>query len=164
MTGLWRAAAGAVALVLLLAGCATGGADPVGTEALHREAMQAYGAGRYAEAGAALERYLARRPEDAGAWYRLGNALARQDRLREAEAAYYRALDLEPGMARARHNLGLVHMQLAWKALFEARRALPEVDSAAAATMRYLGCLMETFMGHPEPELCREAPVEETFQ
>ena len=103
-------------------------------------------------------------PEDAEGWYRQGNALAREDRLEEARAAYLQALALQPDLARARHNLGLVHLQLGWKALLQARRDLPAEDRAAAATMDYLGCLMQVFTGRPDSIHCGPPPGEETQQ
>ena len=103
-------------------------------------------------------------PQDAEGWYQQGNALARDDRLEEARAAYVRALELQPELARARHNLGLVHMQLGWKALLQARRELPAEHPASAATMDYLGCLMQVFMGRPDSSHCDPPSSEETPQ
>ena len=103
-------------------------------------------------------------PQDAEGWYRQGNALAREDRLEEARAAYVQALALDPDLARARHNLGLVHLQLGWQALLQARRELPADDRAAAATMDYLGCLMQVLMGRPESIHCDPPSGEETQQ
>lgn len=103
-------------------------------------------------------------PQDAQDWYRQGNTLAHDDRLEEAREAYVRALELDPNLARARHNLGLVHLQLGWKALLQARRELPADDRAAAATMDYLGCLMQVLMERPESTHCDPPPGEETQQ
>lgn len=103
-------------------------------------------------------------PEDAQDWYRQGNTLAHEDRLEEALAAYVRALELDPNLARARHNLGLVHLQLGWKALLQARRELPADDRAAAATMAYLECLMQVLTGRPGSIDCDPPPGEETQQ
>ncbi|MGD8428784.1 MAG: tetratricopeptide repeat protein [Ectothiorhodospiraceae bacterium] len=141
-----------------LSGCAT--VDSYSRDVLGQRAAAAYDAGRFDDAATGYRLYLKHFPDDARAWYRLGNSYAELDRLRDAEAAYYRALKIDGTLARARHNLGLVHMQLAWKNLLEARRSLPEADQAAAETMQYLGCLMETFMGYPDPELCQGSEPE----
>ena len=44
----------------------------------------------------------------ASQWYRSGNTAAESGRLERAADAYRHALSLDPDMARARHNLGLV--------------------------------------------------------
>lgn len=121
---------------------------------LRGEAGAAYEAEDYAAAAEGFIDYLQRRPDDAEAWFRLGNAQAQLGRLEAAESALRQALALEPGMARARHNLGLVQIQLGVTAVLMARRDLPEVDDPAARTMEYLACLMETFMGYPRPQTC----------
>ena len=48
------------------------------------------------------------RDNDAAAWYNLGLALEYQDRPREAELAYQRAVRIEPGMLAAQAALGRV--------------------------------------------------------
>lgn len=142
---------------LLVAALLAGGCSSLGTprpETLRDQAASAYAAGAYSDAARGYARYLDRHPDDAQAWYRLGYAHAQLGRLAAAEAAFRRALDLDPEMARARHNLGVVQIQLGVEAILAARRQLPDVDPAAARTMEYLACLMETFMGYPRPQTC----------
>ena len=62
--------------------------------------IAAYRAEDFASAAAAFARV-----EGAGGRLRLGNALAHQERLHEAAAAYREALALEPGLGEARFNL-----------------------------------------------------------
>lgn len=143
--------------VLLVAALLAVGCSSLGTprpETVREQAASAYAAGDYGEAARAYAHYLDGHPNDAQAWYRLGYAHAQVGRLVAAEAAFRRALDLDPEMARARHNLGVVQIQLGVKAILAARRELPDVDDAAARTMEYLACLMETFMGYPRPQTC----------
>lgn len=153
------AMAAALLAAFLLNGCAS--VDRWQGDTLHARGDSAYAAGHYGEAARTYRRYLELRPNDPQVLYRLGNSESWLGRLRQAQQAYDRVLALDPTFYRAQHNLGLVHMQLAWKNLLEARRHLPEADAAAADTMHYLGCLMETFMGYPEPSLCRGAPNDE---
>lgn len=136
--------------LLLLCGCAT-----LGSPQLREHAAQAYAAGDYEAAATAYES-LTRQSDEAEDWYRLGNVYAQLDRPEDAAAAWRSALERDPGHARARHNLGLVYLRLGVGNLLGARLALPEVDAAAAATMRYLACIMEIFMGQPDPLTCRD--------
>jgi predicted Zn-dependent protease len=58
------------------------------------------------------QRVLAQqRPGDAGVWNDLGNLLALQGELADAELAYRRALELDPASASARFNLALLREQ-----------------------------------------------------
>lgn len=68
---------------------------------------------------------IERDARDAEAWAVLGEALAGRQLPDQAEAAYRRALDLRPGYAIARHNLGalLAREQRAEEALHELDRA-----------------------------------------
>ena len=51
------------------------------------------------------------RPQDAGVWNDLGNLLALSGSLDEAESAYERSLELDPGSVQALFNLGLLRQQ-----------------------------------------------------
>jgi len=81
-------------------------ADQVG-HARMRAALDAYRAGRFAEAAQALQSL----PGDEAAYNR-GNALARDGRLEEALEAYDQALRGHPDMADAIHNRALVEAAL----------------------------------------------------
>jgi len=56
-------------------------------------------------------------PQDAYAYFRLGNTLARQRRLDEAAAAYQEALIRDTGFAKAYNNLGMIRLLQAEVAL-----------------------------------------------
>jgi tetratricopeptide (TPR) repeat protein len=93
-------------------------------------------------------------------WFRLGNLQAGRSELEAAAGSYREALRQDPGLAQARHNLGMTYLQLGVKSLLAARRELPDVDAEAAGSMRWLGCVMELFMGFPDPATCH-ASVEQ---
>ena len=57
-----------------------------------------------------LQKYIAKRPEGAYAHFQLGYALAGLKRWDEAKAEFSRAIELDPNMAPAHLNLGLVLM------------------------------------------------------
>jgi len=75
-------------------------------ERLVARATAAMGAGRLAEAVAALERLVRVRPDFAAAHSDLGTLLGRLGRGEDAVAAFRRAVALDPGFARAWSNLG----------------------------------------------------------
>ena len=61
--------------------------------------------GKVEEAKILLDKILAKQPENAEAWYLLGTALSRLDRLPEARLALECSLSLEPARAAARERL-----------------------------------------------------------
>jgi tetratricopeptide (TPR) repeat protein len=145
----------AAAALLVLSGCATLVDAPLEPQVTAVAADEAYEAG---ENERAVELYLAHlkdEPDDVQAWFRLGNAYTFSGNLNAATAAFRHVLALEPAHARARHNLGLIHIELGVDALLNARRELPAVDAQSAAAMQYLACVMEIFMGRPNPESCQ---------
>ncbi len=82
----------------------------------------------HAAAAGEAQQLLAANARDAEAWSTLGIALRGQGRHAEAEAAYRKALDIAPGYAAARHNLGALLSQQQ-----RAEEALAELDRAAGA-------------------------------
>lgn len=144
--------------VVLLLGvlCACTTLTPHGVEPLHQSAEAAYQHGDWLRAVHSYRAYLDKVPADPQGWYRMANAYVQLDRLRQAEAAYYQALNLDPDLAQARHNLALVHMQLAWKELLQARRQLPPDEPAARQTQRYFACLLQTLKGQARPAQCQD--------
>lgn len=108
-----------------------------------------------AQAAGADAESLEQTPTDPQSWYRLGNDLAEGGRLREAQGAYEQALALDSEFAPARYNLGLVHVQLGWRAVIAATPDLAEPDRAALTAARYLQCVADILKGNPEPIACR---------
>lgn len=146
--------------ILLLTGCAswTSSGPAAAPEGLRATAEAAY-ATDSPQALALYQRLTQRPGAQAEDWFRLGNLYAQEGNLEAAAAAYREALSRDPKIAQARHNLGMTYLQLGVQALLEARRGLPDVDDQAAGSMRWLACIMELFMGYPDPATCRE-PVE----
>lgn len=151
----------AAALALLLAGCASlPVASGAGSDRLRQRAEAAYA--RDDPQALALYRRLTERPDArAEDWFRLGNLHAQRVQLEAAAAAYREALARDPELAQAQHNLGMTYLQLGVQALLAARRGLPDVDAQAAASMRWLACVMELFMGYLDPVTCRDPEVRE---
>lgn len=119
-----RCASGpALAAVLALGGCAAPG-GPAGPPANGAEAVAA--------------------TADAATWFQRGNTAAVEGRLLDAQAAYYEALARDPAHARARYNLGLLHLRLGWEAVRRASDTLPPEANALDRTRRYLDCLRDT--------------------
>lgn len=85
--------------------------------------------GRFDEAQLECDELISHGQGDPQDWVILGVTLAALDRLAEAEAAYRRALQLNPDHALAHHNLGDIL----------ARRHQPEAALAALETARRLG-------------------------
>lgn len=67
--------------------------------------------GRVAEAAEVHAELTRRQPGEAAHWNNLGNALRELHRPDEAQAAYRRALALDPGDALIHHNLGLLSLE-----------------------------------------------------
>lgn len=108
----------------LLAGCAgapraqrAASTDAGALLAIDAAAAEAYAQGRHADAAEGYLQLVRERPQDAGYWYRLGNALVNTGAFDDAAVAYLRAVAIEPGNARAWHNLGVVRVQQAQAAL-----------------------------------------------
>jgi tetratricopeptide (TPR) repeat protein len=64
--------------------------------------------GRFNEAVALYREILADKPDDAHAWFNLGNALYALDHLSESKSAYERSLAAEPNDSAVWNNLGVV--------------------------------------------------------
>lgn len=139
--------------MLVVAGCAS---LPPTADSQRAAAQAAYAAGDFAAAAEGYEQLMQADLATVEDWFRLGNAYVELDRLVEAAVAFRTVLERQPKHGQARHNLGLVYLQLGVTNLLNARLELPEVDAAAAATVRYLACIMETFMGQPDPVTCRD--------
>lgn len=87
---------------------------------------------------AAEESYLEltkRIPQDAYAYFRLGNALAKQARFDEAADAYREALVRDAGMAKAYSNLGMVRLLQA-EAAFDASIAKASNNEASTSNSK----------------------------
>ena len=86
----------------------------------------------------------ATRPTDSGAWSDLGNLLVLHDLFDEGEAAYLRAIGLDPRAVEPHFNLGLLYQRLAntEEAVSQFNQAL-EFDPANAWAHYQLGMVFE---------------------
>lgn len=117
-----------IAAVAALAGCAGHGTLPVQDHAAdaareEQAANQAYASGDIRHAADLYEAVVAAVPDDADAWFRLGNARFRLQRLDEAGLAYERAIRIKPDHAQALYNLGVVRLKQAQAALVASAQA-----------------------------------------
>jgi len=84
-------------------------ADPLA--ALVQQANDAITKKDYAAAVSALQNYLAKKPDDATAHAQLAYALTELNRTDEAKAEYRKAISLDPKLAAAQINLGLLLLE-----------------------------------------------------
>lgn len=137
-----------VVMTAVISGCAaTNGEDTRDPVELHREALNARERG---EDTAALEAYralLELEPERPQAWFERGKLAASADRLDEAQKAFENALEHDPEFAKARHNLGLVHMRKGAEMLQAARENMGDTQ-ATRSTDVYLSCLLAQTVEH----------------
>ncbi|MDF3981715.1 tetratricopeptide repeat protein [Luteibacter sp. PPL201] len=124
----------AIVAAVWLAGCAAHGTlpdaaprtDDVASE--RADADRAYAKGEIAHAATLYEAVVEALPDDADAWFRLGNARFRLQQPDAAVTAYDRAVQLDPHHARALYNLGVVRMKQAQAALLSSAEASPPGD------------------------------------
>lgn len=118
----------AAAAFLLLAGCASHGTRPpakpsIDVDRESQEARQAYAAGDMRRAADLYAAIVDAQPEDAEAWFLLGNTRFRLQQPDEAVAAYGRAIQARPGYAQAQYNLGVVRLKQAQAAMIASAEA-----------------------------------------
>jgi tetratricopeptide (TPR) repeat protein len=108
---------------------------------LARVADTAYDAGRLLEAQRFYRALTVRVPDDAYAWFRLGNIALRQGDVAAAEQAFSKSLQRDDKNPKAWYNLAtarLMHAQLALRSAYEQLR--PE-DPARSLTQNRLAAL-----------------------
>lgn len=111
----------ACTLFLVIAGCATSPTTRLADLAgLQQRADSAYAHHDWQGAAAAYHSLAQAVPGNAAYWFRLGNSYARLDQPQPAVAAYRAALQRNPHLAPAWHNLGAVLLQQAQAAFGEA--------------------------------------------
>lgn len=131
----------AMLLCVLAAGCGGMETRPEGGSEeflkMQREAQAAFDSGENARAEVLYKGLLRAQPNDAEAWFRLGNLYARTDNADQAVNAYLTCLSLNGNDARAWHNLGVVRLRQAWAALLRANTltAPPEPIHTISAEM-----------------------------
>jgi len=108
--------------LMALVGCAAHGTLPETrreADAARREseAHLAYARGDMQHAADLYEALVRDVPDDADAWFHLGNARFRLQRQDDAVAAYAQAIRIRPDDARALYNLGVVRLKQAQAAM-----------------------------------------------
>lgn len=122
-----------IAAVITAAGLASGCASVFqpSTEAMltmQDHALRAYDQGDDAKAESLYLGIIKQTPEDAEAWFRLGNLYARSERPDNAAEAYQRALLLNPNDERAWYNLGIVRQRQAHAAFIQTWQLTSDSD------------------------------------
>lgn len=130
-----------IVTMAVLAGCAghrTLPAPDRGADAARdgQAANQAYTSGDIPHAAALYESVVAATPDDPNAWFRLGNARFRLQKLDDAGQAYERAIKLRPGYAQALYNLGVVRLKQAQAALVASAQASDPGDGLRSDSSR----------------------------
>ena len=147
------------ALSLGATGCATTGAAPDGpagggagaaaapwTEdvfALSERADRAYREARWIDAARHYGELTDRVPQDAWAWFRLGNTFARQGDFERAVHAYERSLERDAAQPKPWFNLSTAHLLRAQAAMTRAWSAMRPGDPARPMIERRLAALAD---------------------
>jgi tetratricopeptide (TPR) repeat protein len=88
--------------------------DTSGSEdllAVRNEAERLYRAKDYAKALPVYERLVSRVPKDALSWFQLGNTQARLQQNDQAIKSYEKAVQFDPALSKAWHNMGLLQLR-----------------------------------------------------
>lgn len=112
-------------------------------ETLLRQAQLALDKENYPEAAAALEEFLSYRPEDAIAHFQLGYAYTGLGRREDARGQYEKAIALDPKMAEAHLNLGLLLLEKDPEGAQEPLRKAAELMPGQAKPRFLLGTALE---------------------
>lgn len=130
---------GPVLIVGLLVGCVTAVPKQADTaQDMLQTADAAYERKDWIAAEMGYRALAERVPEDAYAFVRWGNTLARQGRSDEAAAVYQEALIRDGTLAKTHYNLALVRLLQAEAALTAASKNLPRGDPMAAHAAKLL--------------------------
>lgn len=106
-------------LFITVTGCSTGRSS-VDVFGLVQRADKAYIQSRWFEASQLYHQVTEAVPDDAYAWFRLGNTYLRQGRIESAIHAYEQTIARDENHAKALYNLSLAY---AFKALYAAEQA-----------------------------------------
>lgn len=121
---------------------------------LRREAQLAYAGSEDARAEKLLLGLVRAVPNDAEAWFYLGNLYARSKRPEEAINAYQKTLMLDRRDPRAWHNMGVVRLREAWAAFIQAHEVATPGDPLHAK----LEAVIKAMESIPLEGLNRTAP------
>ena len=153
----------AIALLALLGACSsTGGLNAAGIQGasaasspndifvLSARAREAYQQSRWIEAVALYQRVVEQVPNDADAWFRLGNTYAQQGNLLRAINAYERSLQNNHEQPKAWFNLSIAYLLNAQSAMRSAYQGMRPNDPARAMINSRLNALADIVHGRIE--------------
>ena len=126
--------------------------------ALSERADRAYREGRWIEAARLYGELAERVPEDAYAWFRLGNTFAQQGAFDRAVHAYERSLERDAGRPKPWFNLSTAYLLEAQRAMTRAWSAMRPGDPARAMIERRLAVLNDLMHDRIEDDAARAAP------
>lgn len=98
---------------------------------LSDQAQLADAGGDAAKAESLYKSVLRKTPNDADAWFRLGNLYANNNRPDEAAIAYQRCLIADNAYTKAWHNLSMVRLRQAYATMLQAQTTVDEADPLA---------------------------------
>jgi len=101
-------------------------------------ADRAYKQGKWKEAEKAYISVIGQVPNDAYAYFRLGNTLAKQLRFKDAELAYSKSLQRDGNKTKVYHNIALIHLLQAESSLSAGLKSIPAQDGNAAQVKHML--------------------------
>lgn len=128
--------------ILPLGGCSVLSMESGNLYDMRRDAQVAYAGGQDERAEKLLIGLTRAVPNDAEAWFYLGNLYARTNRPEQAAQAYQKSLMLNGSDARAWHNIGVVRVREAWAAFIQAHN-LSKTDDPLYAKLESLISAME---------------------
>lgn len=104
--------------------------------AIRKEAEQHYEAQDYAKALPLYERLVKGVPGDALSWFQLGNVQARLKLNNQAVKSYEQAVQLDPNLSKAWHNMGLLQLQQSANSFTQMAQLTKEEDPLSDRAMK----------------------------
>lgn len=149
-----------ILVVLCAVGCSTTSGSPVVSLpgksnqydifSASRQAAQAYEESRFIEAVQLYQNIVERVPNDADAWFRLGNTYVQQGTYDRAIHAYERSLSNESDQPKAWFNLSTAYLLYAQNAMRNAHDKMRVQDPARIVIQRRLEGLQSLVHGRIE--------------
>lgn len=103
---------------------------------MRKEAEQHYEAKDYAKALPLYERLVKGAPKDALSWFQLGNVQARLKLNNEAIKSYEQAVQLDPNLSKAWHNMGFLQLQQSANSFTQMAQLTREDDPLSDRAMK----------------------------
>lgn len=135
----------ALALMLILTGCAVGKLDARQAFALHEQAETLYQQGEYLAALPLFQQMARRFPRDAEFQLRIGNCYAFDGQYEQAVSAYEVAVTIDPRHSRAWYNLSYVRAQMLAATVMRMLQSLDPTDPEALRMKKLAIAVLEPF-------------------